>query len=142
MNEAETIRRILAEPVIHVVGLSSDPSRPSHGVARYLQTQGYRIVPVNPHEREVLGERAYPDLASAEGAVRVVNVFRRPRFVRQHVEEAIAQGARAVWLQLGVVDEVAAREAEAKALLVVMDLCIAVEHRRLRSEGLLGEAPQ
>lgn len=137
MNEPETVLKILREPVIHVVGLSDDAFRPSNSVSRYLQGQGYRIVPVNPNLEEVLGEQAYPDLRSAQPPPVVVNVFRRARFARQHVEEAMEMGAQAIWLQLGVVDEGAAREAEEAGLWVVMDRCIAVEHRRLRVQGWL-----
>lgn len=135
MNELETIQAILRFPTIHVVGLSPDPSRPSHGVARYLQSKGYRIVPVNPHAEEVLGVAAHRDLASAPGPVEVVNVFRRSRHVAGHVEEALAAGARAIWLQLGVIDEAAARRAEEAGLLMVMDRCIVIEHRRLATGG-------
>lgn len=136
MNEPEAIRELLSHALIHVVGLSPDPSRPSHGVARYLRAQGYRIVPINPEVEEVLGERSHARLESAPGPVRVVNVFRRPQFVRGHVEEAIGVGARGVWLQLGVIDEQAARLAQEAGLLVVMDRCIAIEHRRLRRQGM------
>ncbi len=116
-----------------VVGLSPDPDRPSHGVAARLQSWGYTVVPVNPHCSEVLGERAYPDLASVppDPAVEVVDIFRRSEHAGGHVDEAIAIGARAVWMQLGVIDEEAAERARAAGLDVVMDRCPAIEGRRI-----------
>jgi predicted CoA-binding protein len=117
-----------------VVGLSPSKSRPSHGVARFLQGHGYRVIPVNPAAPDtVLGERVYPSLGAvpAEEGVEVVDVFRRPSEAGRHVEEAIAIGARAVWMQLGVRDEAAAARARAAGLLVVMDRCPAVELPRL-----------
>lgn len=100
-------------------------------MARYLQSKGYRIIPVNPNVTEVLGERAYPDLQSIPFAVDLVDLFRRSEFVQAHVDEAIDKGARGVWMQLGVRDAAAARKAQAHGLQVVMDRCIAVDHRRL-----------
>ncbi len=116
-----------------VVGCSPDPGRPSHGVASRLQAWGYRVVPINPHVTEVLGERAYADLASVppDVDIEVVDIFRRSEFAGGHVDEAIAAGAQAVWMQLGVVDEYAATRARAAGLDVVMDRCPAVEGRRL-----------
>src|SRR5207237_9432239 len=96
---------------IAVVGLSSDPGRASYGVARYLQRQGYEIIPVNPNETAVLGERAYSNLSDLPEPPEVVDVFRRPEFVPQIVDEAIAIGAKALWLQLGVINYEAARRA-------------------------------
>jgi len=116
---------------IAVVGLSSKRFRPSHGVAEYLKRAGYRIVPVNPNETEVLGERAYPDLDSVPGPVDLVDIFRRSEFVPEIVEAAIRKGARAVWMQEGVVHTAAARRAEEAGLAVVMDRCILKDHRRL-----------
>ena len=113
---------------IAVVGLSPDPHRPSHGVARYLQRVGYRIIPVNPHVDEVLGERAYPSLRDVTEPVDVVDVFRRSEFVGPLVDEAIAIKAGAVWLQDGVIDEVAAQRARAAGLDVVMDDCMMRRH--------------
>jgi uncharacterized protein len=113
---------------IAVVGLSTNPRRPSHGVARYLQRAGYRIIPVNPNVSEVLGERAYATLSELPGPVDVVEVFRRSEFVGAIVDEAIAIGAGAVWLQDGVVDEAAAERARAAGLDVVMDDCMMRRH--------------
>jgi hypothetical protein len=117
---------------IAVVGLSEKPDRESHGVARYLQANGYRIIPVNPGVAEVLGERSYPDLASipAEVAIDVVDIFRRPEFIPAVVDAAIARGARAVWMQLGLAHNAAAQKARAAGLEVVMDRCMKVEHAR------------
>lgn len=120
-----------------VVGCSPDRSRPSHGVARYLARNGYRVLPVNPTCDAMWGERCYPDLRSipADEGVEVVDVFRRSEHVGVHVDEAIEIGAKAVWLQLGVVDEAAAARARAAGLLVVMDRCPAIEHPRLVAAG-------
>lgn len=125
-------REILAEArTIAVVGLSSDPSRPSHGVAAYLQRAGYKIVPVNPNETEVLGEPAYPSLldVDAEQRVDVVDVFRRPEHTPAVAREAVRIGAAMLWLQQGIVSEEARSIAEAGGLVVVMDACIRTLHR-------------
>lgn len=119
---------------IAVVGLSPNPERPSYEVASYLKSQGYRIVPVNPTVAEVLGEKSYPDLKSIPEPVDVVDIFRRPEDVPPIVEQAIAIGAKAVWMQLGVVNEEAAHRARQAGLGVVMDRCLMVEHRRLHSQ--------
>jgi uncharacterized protein len=116
---------------IAVVGLSSKRYRPSYGVAEYLKRAGYRIIPVNPLETEVLGERAYPDLDSIPGAIDIVDIFRRAEFVPEIVEAAIRKNARAVWMQEGVIHEAAASRAEAAGVAVVMDRCILKDHRRL-----------
>ena len=113
---------------IAVVGLSDNPRRPSHGVARYLQRAGYRIIPVNPNVSEVLGERAYATLSELPGPVDVVEVFRRSEYAGAIVDEAIAIGAGAVWLQDGVVDDAAAERARAAGLDVVMDDCMMRRH--------------
>ena len=115
---------------IAVVGLSSKRYRPSYGVSEYMKRAGYRIIPVNPHEHEVLGERAYPDLDAVPGPIDIVNIFRRSEFVPEIVAAAIRKGAKAIWMQEGVVDEAAARQAEAAGLVVVMDRCILKDHRR------------
>src|SRR5689334_24485056 len=115
---------------IAVVGLSSNRFRPSYGVAEYLQHAGYRIVPVNPNETEVLGERAVARLEDIREKVDIVDIFRRSEFVTPVVESAIAIGAKAVWMQEGVVNEAAAERARAAGLFVVMDHCILKEHAR------------
>ena len=117
--------------VIAVVGLSGKRFRPSYGVAEYLQREGYRVIPVNPSETEVLGEKCYPDLDAVPEPVDIVDVFRRSEFVPEIVEAAIRKGAKAVWMQEGVIHEAAARRAEAAGLTVIMDRCILKEHRRL-----------
>jgi predicted CoA-binding protein len=116
---------------IAVVGLSGKRFRPSYGVAEYLQRAGYRIIPVNPEETEVLGEKSYPDLDSIPEAVDLVDIFRRSEFVPEIVEAAIRKGAKVVWMQEGVIHEEAARRAEQAGLAVVMDHCILKDHRRL-----------
>jgi len=116
---------------IAVVGLSNKRFRPSYGVSEYLKRVGYRIIPVNPLEAEILGEKSYPDLDSVPVPVDVVDIFRRSEFVPEIVEAAIRNGAKAIWMQEGVIHEQAARRAEAAGLTVVMDHCILKEHRRL-----------
>lgn len=114
--------------VIAVEGLSSNRLRASHGVAAYLQRSGYRIIPVNPNETEVLGEKAYPDLAAIGEPVDCVLIFRRPEFVPAVVDEAIRKGAKAVWMQHGIRHAEAAAKARAAGLRVVEDRCMMVEH--------------
>ena len=114
---------------IAVVGLSSKRSRPSYGVAEYLQSVGYRIIPVNPNESEVLGEKSYPALEAIPEKVEIVDIFRRPEAVPEVVESAIRIGAKAVWMQEGVMHPEAAERARQAGLAVVMDLCIFREHR-------------
>lgn len=116
---------------IAVVGLSSSRFRASYGVSQYMQSAGYRIIPVNPNEREVLGEKAYARLEDVPEKIDVVDVFRRSEFVAEIVDAAIRVGARAIWMQEGVADEAAAERARAAGLFVVMDTCILKEHRRL-----------
>lgn len=137
INEPTAIARILAESKnIAVVGLSSNSMRASYGVSRYMQQHGYRIIPVNPNEREVLGEKAYASLREVSGtpdlSLEVVNIFRRSEDAGAIVDEAIALGAKAVWLQEGVIDQAAAQRALDAGLLVVMDRCILKEHARWR----------
>jgi predicted CoA-binding protein len=141
-RDPEVAREILERfRVWAVVGCSSDPMRPSHGVSAYLIEQGYDVIPVNPAEREIHGRPAYPDLAAAaadrpdDTPIEVVDLFRRSDRVAQHVDEAIAIGARAVWMQLGVRDEAAAERASAAGLLVVMDRCPAIDHPALIRGG-------
>lgn len=115
---------------IAVIGLSSKPFRPSYGVSEYMQRNGYRIIPVNPSEAEVLGEKCYADLDAVPEPVDIVDIFRRPEFVPEIVEAAIRKGAKVIWMQEGVVHEDAARRAREAGLDVVMDHCILKEHRR------------
>ena len=116
---------------IAVVGLSSSRFRASYGVSQYMQSAGYRVIPVNPNEQQVLGEKAYPRLEDVPEKIDVVDVFRRSEFVPAVVDSAIRIGARAIWMQEGVADEAAAQRARAAGLFVVMDTCILKEHRRL-----------
>jgi predicted CoA-binding protein len=130
----DDVRQILTTTrVWAVVGCSPDPGRDSHRIASLLQRRGYRVIPVNPAVEEILGERCYPslrDVPASEG-VEVVDLFRRSSEVAPHVEEAIDIGARAVWMQLGVIDRVAAERAREAGLRVVMDRCPAIELPRL-----------
>ncbi len=131
-NDPITIEQILTEcRTIAVVGLSSNPIRPSFSVSKYMQDHGYRIVPVNPNETEVLGERAYADLPALPVKPDLVNIFRRSEDAGAIVDEAIALGVKAVWLQEGVIDEAAAERAADAGLLVVMDRCLLKEHLRM-----------
>jgi uncharacterized protein len=121
---------------IAVVGLSNRHHRPSYGVADYLQTSGYRIIPVNPNETEVLGEKCYARLEAIPVPVDVVDIFRRSEFVPEIVESAISIGARAIWMQEGVIHAIAAERARSAGLAVVMDRCILKEHiKRFRLSG-------
>ena len=120
---------------IAVVGLSSRRSRPSYGVSEYMQSQGYRIIPVNPNETEILGEKAYATLEQIPEPVDIVDIFRRSDAVAEVVESAIRIGAKGVWMQEGVVDEEAAAKARAAGLEVVMDRCILKEHRKMISRS-------
>ena len=113
---------------IAVVGLSSQTWRPSYSVSQYMQNAGYRIIPVNPHETEVLGEKAYPSLDDVRGPFEIVDIFRRPEYVPDVVEAAIRRNARVIWMQLGVSNEAAAARARAAGLEVVMDRCILQDH--------------
>jgi predicted CoA-binding protein len=127
-----TIPELLATSrTIAVVGLSGKRFRPSYGVAEYMQHNGYRIIPVNPHLETVLGEKCYPDLDGIPERVDIVDIFRRAEFVPEIVEAAIRIGARAVWMQEGVVHEAAAVRARGAGLVVVMDRCILKDHRRV-----------
>jgi len=133
-SSPQTIRRVLTEThAWAVVGCSPDPRRDSHRIARLLQARGFRVIPVNPHVENLLGEPCYPALGDipALEQVDVVDIFRRADRAGAHVEEAIAIGARAVWMQLGVIDEAAAQRALDAGLLVVMNRCPAIELPRL-----------
>lgn len=136
----EVLETLRAAHTIAVVGLSSNPARPSYGVARYLQTQGYRIIPVNPGERAVLGETAFPSLDAIPARLRpvdIVDVFRRSEFVREIAGQAIRLGARLLWLQEGVADAEAEAQARAAGMQVVSDACLLKAHGRfLRPEAV------
>lgn len=133
INSSESIKRILDEcRTIAVVGLSSNPMRASNGVAEYMRRQGYRVIPVNPNEREVFGEKAYHTLSDVPEAVDLVDIFRRSEEAGAAVDEAIRIGAKAVWLQEGVVDRQAAARALDAGLLVVMDRCWLKDHIRMK----------
>lgn len=120
----ETYRRIA------MVGLSSNPFRPSHYAAIYLLSEGYDVIPVNPREKEILGRESYPSLAAIPGGVEIVDIFREPVAVPPIVDEAIAIGAKVIWMQLGVIDEPSAERARNAGLEVVMDRCMKIEHAR------------
>jgi predicted CoA-binding protein len=133
---ADAILNILKKyKTIAVVGLSSNPMRPSFGVTEYMQAAGYRIIPVNPNEREVLGEKSYTRLEDVPEKIEIVNVFRRAEDVPPVVESAIRIGAKVVWMQQGIENEEAAEKARAAGLTVIEDACILVEHRT-RKHGL------
>jgi hypothetical protein len=128
----QTLRQILQTArTIASVGLSSNPEKESYGVGQYLQSRGYRVVPVNPTVKEILGVKAYPDLRSVPYPIDVVQVFRPSGDVPEVVDQAIQVGARVVWMQLGIRNEQAAEIARAAGLQVVMDRCMRVEHIRL-----------
>ena len=128
-TEADLIAELLkSAKTIAVVGLSDSPLRTSHGVSQYMQSQGYRIIPVNPAITESLGEKAYASLSEVPEKIYIVNVFRRSEFVPDVVEEAIRLGVPAIWMQEGVVHEEAAEKARQAGIFVVMDRCILKEH--------------
>lgn len=132
MTDIVTLSRILKENhSIAVVGLSANWYRPSFFAAKYLQEHGYRIIPVNPNYEEILGEKCYPTLTDIPEKVDVVDLFQRAERVPAYVDEAIAIGARVLWMQLGIVHEAAAEKARAAGLDVVMDRCMKIEHARL-----------
>ncbi|MGN6870339.1 MAG: CoA-binding protein [Solirubrobacteraceae bacterium] len=133
-SSPQTIRTLLTETrTWAVIGCSLDPGRDSHRIARLLKERGFRVIPVNPNVTEVLGERCYPSLAAIPKTERidVVDIFRRADRAGAHIDEAIAVGARAIWMQLGVIDEAAAQRALEAGLLVVMNRCPAIELPRL-----------
>lgn len=119
---------------IAVVGLSSNPARPSHEVSAYMQSKGYRIIPVNPNEKQVLGEVSYAHLEDVPEKIDIVDIFRKAEDVPGVVESAVRVGAKVAWMQLGIANEVAAEKARAAGLLVIQDACIFVEHRRRARE--------
>jgi hypothetical protein len=128
----ETIRTILSTPqTIAVIGCSPSPDRDSHRIAQLLQRKGHRMIPVNPGQQEILGEQCYRTLRDIPVPIDMVDVFRRSEFVAPIVDEAIAVGAKIVWMQLGVIDTEAAKKAQQAGLTVVMDRCPAIEYRRL-----------
>ena len=132
MPDIPTLRRILSDHrTIAMVGLSANWYRPSFFAAKYMQDHGYRIIPVNPNYAEVLGEKCYPELSAIPEPVGIVDVFRRPESAPELARQAVAIGARVVWLQLGVVSDEAARIAEDGGLEMVMDRCVKIEHARL-----------
>ena len=135
LTEAQTIAQLVAQPLtVAVVGLSPKPHRDSFGVAQYMQAHGWRIVPINPNASEILGEKAYPTLTEAAQHVRIdmVNCFRNSEDIPPIAAEAIAIGAKSLWLQLGVVNNAAAQLATEAGLVVVQDRCLMVEHRQRR----------
>jgi len=131
----ETIQSILTEyRRVAVVGVSDNPARASYNIAKYLIGQGFTVIPVNPAIQEVLGIPCYPDLLTAPGPIEIVDIFRRVEFIPEIVDQAIQIGAKAVWMQSGLIDEASAERARAAGLKVVMDHCIMVEHgSRFRS---------
>lgn len=132
MNDITTLKRILkSSHVIAVVGLSANWWRPSFFVAKYLQDHGYRVIPVNPAYQEVLGEKCYPDLKAVPEKIDMVDCFRKAAEIPALAEDAIAIGAKCLWMQLGVVNDAAALRAREAGLDVVMDRCVKIEHGRL-----------
>ena len=128
----QQIRTILQNnSIIAVVGLSPKLERPSNQVARYMLSEGYRIIPVNPGQNQILGEKCYPDLGSVPERIDIVNIFRRSEHVLPVVEDAIAKKAKVIWMQEGIVNEPAARLAEGHGLTVIMDRCIKIDHQQL-----------
>ena len=119
---------------IAVVGLSSNPARPSYGVTEYIQSSGYQIIPVNPNEADVLGEPSYASLDDVPQKIGIVDIFRRPEEVAPVVDAAIRVGAKVVWMQLGIANQAAAEKAQAAGLTVVMDACMLIEHKKRRQK--------
>ena len=132
MNEPALIEELVRAKTIAVIGLSEDAAKPSHYVSAYMQSAGARILPVNPSIAAVLGEKSYPSLADLPEKPELVNVFRLPRFIPAIVDQMIALGLPAIWIQQGIIDESSARRAEAAGIRVVMDRCLMVEHRTRR----------
>ena len=136
-SSADALLEVLQKyKTIAVVGLSSNTSRPSYGVSEYMQAAGYRIIPVNPNETKVLGEKCYARLEDVREKIGIVDVFRRAEAVGKVAESAVGVGAKALWMQLGIENAVAAEKARTAGLIVVEDACISIEHRkRLRELG-------
>lgn len=130
-NDADFLRILRGQPTIAMVGLSANPERPSHAVASYLINHGYRIIPVNPAETEILGQKCYPSLSAIPQPIDIVDCFRKAADIPPIAEEAIKVGAKVLWMQLGVVNVAAAERANAAGLDVVMDRCVEIEHARL-----------
>jgi hypothetical protein len=132
-KDADPIQRFLHRyRTVAVVGLSSNPTRASHRVSSYMQDSGYRIIPVNPNEREVLGQISYSRLGDVPEPIDIVDIFHRSENVPSVVEDAIRVGAKLIWMQLGIENDPAAQQAIAAGIPVVMDCCILIEHRRRR----------
>jgi len=130
MAGSDPIRELLAAAkTIAVVGLSGSPLRPSHGVSAYMQSHGYKIIPVNPNIAEALGEKSYASLVDVPEKIDIVNIFRRPEFVEEVVDQAIQLKVLAVWMQEEVINERAAKKAREAGIFVAMDLCILKEHQ-------------
>jgi predicted CoA-binding protein len=128
--QADPVTELLKRArIIAVVGLSNDPLRPSHGVSAYMQSQGYRIIPVNPRIESCLGAKAYASLLEVPEKIDIVNIFRRPEFVEEIVDQAIQLKVPAIWMQEDVINEKAAEKARRVGIFVVMDRCILKEHR-------------
>jgi predicted CoA-binding protein len=121
---------------IAVVGLSSNPMRPSHSVTQYLKASGYHIIPVNPNETQVLDEKSYARIEDVPEKIDIVDIFRRPEHVPSVVEDAIRAGAKVIWMQLGIENEAAAEKARGTGLTVVMDACMLIEHKKRRQQLL------
>ena len=131
ISDRELAEVLRSAKTIAVVGLSSNPARASFGVSRFLQRQGFRVIPVNPNEHEVLGERAYPSLRDVPDQIDIVDIFRRPAKVPEVVDDAVQKGIRFIWMQEGVINHEAKQKAEAAGIPVVMDRCILKELARL-----------
>lgn len=130
MHTIDPIRELLERSkTIAVVGLSDSPMRPSYGVSAYMQSQRYRIIPVNPNITDALGEKAYASLTDVPEKIDIVDIFRRPQFVEEVVDQAIQLKVPAIWMQEGVINQRAAEKAQRAGIFVVMDLCILKEHR-------------
>lgn len=132
--EKEEIKDILKLKTIAVVGFSKNPEKPAHYVPKYMKEKGYRVIPVNPTANEILGEKSYKNLLEIPESVDVVNIFRPSQEVLPIVIDAVIKKAKAIWMQEGIVNEEAAREAEKMGMKVVMDRCMMKEHRRLMNK--------